>query len=297
MADAGPGVRFGGDLSDQLEQLVTANQVTTWDVIFAALIVILAFPIAALSRRLVRRLVQRSESLPEAVGTWAGSLVYLAVLTLAIVYALGLLGMDTTPIVVVIIVVVVVVVLGLRPILENTSAGILLQSRSPIALGDQIHLDGFIGVVREINTHDVVIVTPDGRTVRVPNSVVFDTTMVNDSAEGARRTDISVEVSYGTDLSQARDVLAATLSGVDGVFDDPKPEVLLKSFEDSGIEFEVRYFREPMLIEEARTRDRVIEALDSALAREGSPSRFPEADVHILRGQAPSTDDGTSGDD
>ena len=287
----------GQDIADQLEQLVTVNQVTIWDVIFAAAIVILAFPLAALARRLVRRFVRRSEAIPESVAPWAGSGVYLLVLTLAVFYALSLLGLETAPVALLLIVVVIVVVLSLRPILENASTGILLQSRKPIAVGDQIRLDEYIGVVREINTHDVVIVTPDGRTVRVPNSIVFSSTMVNDSAMGARRTDISVEVPYGTDLARARDLLAAIVADVDGVFDDPKPEVLLKAFEDSGIEFEIRYFREPLLIEEARTRDRVIEAVDVALREDDIIVPYPQLDVRIVRNDSDATaEDQSSGD-
>jgi small-conductance mechanosensitive channel len=187
------------------------------------------------------------------------------------------MGFDTAPIVLVLLIAAVVVVLSGRALLENYGASLILQVRSPFEPGDQIQSGDYRGEVVEINGRTVVIATMDGKEVHIPNSTVVSNAIVNLTTRGRRRSRLDVGVEYGTDLGQARRVLTDTVTGVPGVLDDPAPEVFVTEFDDSAINFAVRYWHEPTIRDGFVVTDDVARAIDVALAAAGIVIAFPQA--------------------
>ena len=58
----------------------------------------------------------------------------------------------------------VILALALRGIADNFAAGIVLQTRRPIHIGDEVESLGYVGNVLEMDGRAVVIETFDGRT-------------------------------------------------------------------------------------------------------------------------------------
>jgi small conductance mechanosensitive channel len=128
------------DKVDEVEGAVESAQVTGWQVLAAVLVLVAAYPVGRLARRLVKRSLRKSDNVPPAlvydVSRGAQGLIWPS----AGAIALSLIGVGESWIVLVLIVVLLLVVLTVRPQIQNTSAGLVLTMRPSFGVGDQIEV-------------------------------------------------------------------------------------------------------------------------------------------------------------
>jgi small-conductance mechanosensitive channel len=129
-----------------------------------------------------------------------------------------------------------------QDIFKNFLAGILLLIQEPFKLGDQIIVGDYEGTVERVDIRTTTIRTYQGEEILLPNSDVFTSAVQVRTAFDRRRTDLAVGVDYNTSLSDAIAILETLLKNVDGVLDQPAPEIDIVEFGDSSINFLVRYW-------------------------------------------------------
>jgi small-conductance mechanosensitive channel len=277
---------LGQVVSSDLDELIDLDGVTGWDVAIAIVIVIASVIIAKFARKLVLRWLPEVDGVPEQVSLTLSRMAGYSVIVVGVVYAASWVGVDTGPIFLLILLIAVVAFFSMKPLLENFAAGLILQTRSPFDIGDEIMLDGYSGTVVEIDSRTVLILTPDGVQVRLLNTDVIGQTLVNTTREGARRTTVPVGVAYGSDLGRARGVLRGAITSVDGVLAFPDPEIHLVRFGESSIDFELRFWHTPSIADELATTDSVVESVDLALKAASIVIAFPQRDVW-MRSETP----------
>ena len=135
------------------------------------------------------------------------------------------------------------VVLGLaaQSTLANVFAGISLSaSRSrPFDIGDRVSIDSVEpGFVENITLRHTVIKTYQNEIIYVPNSTVGSATIINYTQEQSFSFPISVSVAYGTDMEKAMTIMADVIMDHPKHF-GPRPTVLCKSCDDSGVTLRV----------------------------------------------------------
>ncbi|MFN8854788.1 MAG: mechanosensitive ion channel family protein, partial [Planctomycetaceae bacterium] len=96
-----------------------------------------------------------------------------------------------------------------RDIAENFVASIMLGTRRPFRVGDFVEVDGKAGVVKALSTRSTQLVTLDGHLIRIPNSTVFKSTIINRTASRAVRGTFDVLLPYDSSISQAQAALAS----------------------------------------------------------------------------------------
>ena len=156
-----------------------------------------------------------------------------------------------------------------RDILENLLAGILLLFRAPFRTGDEVDIAGTRGSVQEINLRETVVRTYEGRRVLIPNSTVYKNAIVVQTAYSSVRTEGVVGVAYGTDLDSARTLALDAIRSVDGVADDPAPDVLVGELSSSTIDLQLLWWTGPQQAQVIRVRDRVLGAVVDAYDEAG----------------------------
>jgi small-conductance mechanosensitive channel len=114
---------------------------------------------------------------------------------------------------------------GLRDIVENYLAGVLLSLRSPFTIGDWISVSGAEGTVIRLTSRELVLMTIEGNHTRVPNASVFKSIIVNFSRNPLRRFSVSYSPAPGADAEAMRKAGLAVLREMRGVLDDPAPFV------------------------------------------------------------------------
>ena len=159
-----------------------------------------------------------------------------------------------------------------QDIFKNFLAGILLLLQEPFRIQDQVIIGDYEGTVERIDIRTTKIRTYTGEQVLLPNATVFTSAVQVRTAFNSRRTDLAVGVDYNTPLSDAAEILQRTIQEVEGVLDNPNPEVDLVSFGDSSIDFIVRYWTLPQQKEVRQTQTKAIVAIKKA---------FDQADINI----------------
>ncbi len=136
------------------------------------------------------------------------------------------------------------VVLGFafRQIGENLLAGLFLAFSRPFNVDDYIESGGFEGTVRKIELRHTHIRTPDGRDIFIPNSQIFNSSLVNFTRDGLLRPSFTVGLDYRDDAGAACELLARVTAGVEYVLAEPPPQANVSGLTEAVVEIQVLYW-------------------------------------------------------
>lgn len=101
----------------------------------------------------------------------------------------------------------VAVGLALQGSLSNFAGGVLILLMKPFVIGDYIVQGNIEGTVKEIGLVYTELITADNRLIVIPNGTLIDSSIVNVTATGKRRLELSVGIGYKSDLKKAKEVL------------------------------------------------------------------------------------------
>lgn len=178
-------------------------------------------------------------------------------------------------------------VLGLaaKDTLSNLFAGLFILADAPYKEGDFINLDsGDRGQVTKIGLRSTRLLTRDDIEITVPNSVIANAKIINETGGPWKKERIRVKVGagYGCDISHVRSVLNQIAADNEYVVEHPEPRVRLRALGDSGLQFELLcWIEEPVL--RGRTLDLLYEAVYNRFREEGIEIPFPKRDVYLHR--------------
>ncbi len=134
-----------------------------------------------------------------------------------------------------------VVSLALQDTLSGLASGFLLLSDRPFQPGDWIEVDDIEGTVVDTNWRSSRIQDRNGDLIVVPNSTLAGATLVNfDQPGGLHRVVVSLQVAYSNPPSNAIDMLLATARAVEGVLEDPPPQVRVVQIDDPLMGYDVQ---------------------------------------------------------
>lgn len=247
-------------------------------VITALLIIVVGRWVAGLIRKAVRKALLR-KSVDATIVNFSCSIAYVALMAFIVVAALGQLGVQTSSIVAILGASALAIGLALQGSLSNLSAGVILMVTRPFKIGDYIEAGGDSGVVELISLLATTLKTVDNKKVIVPNSKLIGGSITNFTAEEIRRIDLTVGVSYDSDLKKVRSVLLDEVLKDSRVLKDPELFVGVVEMADSSVNLVVRPW--------VKTSDywdvffALNENLKLRLDAEGIPIPFPQRDIHL----------------
>ncbi len=152
-----------------------------------------------------------------------------------------------------------------KDILQNWLAGVLLLIRQPFEIGDQIKVSGYEGTVQHIESRSTIIKTYDGQRVVIPNSIIYTSELVVKTAYDKRRTQYDIGIGYGDDLGKACEVIRTAIESVEGVEQDPAPQILPWDLAASWVTIRARWWTDTTRASIVTVRAEVIEAVKKAL--------------------------------
>ncbi|MGB1043280.1 MAG: mechanosensitive ion channel family protein, partial [Tenacibaculum sp.] len=124
--------------------------------------------------------------------------------------------------------------------LSNFAGGALIMIFKPFKIGDLIEAQGVTGVVKEIQIFTTHINTPGNKLAIIPNGALSNGNIINYTAEGKLRVDLTFGVSYDADIKQSKEILMNVLTSNPKVLKDPVPSVNVSELADSSVNFAVR---------------------------------------------------------
>ncbi len=207
------------------------------------------------------------------------SAIHIAVSAFVIIAALGKIGIQTASFIAVLGAAGLAVGLALQGSLSNFASGVLMILFRPMKVGDLVEAGGAFGIVEDIMIFATQLKTPDGKRIVVPNAAITGGNIVNFSALGKRRVDLTIGVSYDADIKSAKSVFEACVKEQEGVLENEEVTIAVSELADSSVNFVVRVW--------AKTADYwgvyfgLTEKIKIELDKAGIGIPYPQMDLHF----------------
>lgn len=206
-------------LIDQAVEIVMNGGV---NVLLALITLVIGYMIAGGVKKAVMRMSERNPRIDRTLANFFASMARYAILVVVFIAVLSRFGVETTSLVAAIGAAAFAVGLALQGTLGNVAAGVMLVFFRPYSLGDFVEVANESGTVTDINLFTTELVTPDNKTIIVPNGQAWGNVITNYSIKPTRRVDITFGISYNDDIDKAMDVIRAYYNADERVLKDPE---------------------------------------------------------------------------
>jgi small conductance mechanosensitive channel len=159
---------------------------------------------------------------------------------LLFVMVVSKLGIETTSFAAILAAAGLAVGLALQGSLSNFAGGVLIMIFRPFKIGDVIEAQGEIGSVKEIEIFTTKLIGLSNKEIIIPNGSLSNGNIVNYSATGTRRVDLTFGVSYDAEIKKTKEVLQQVLDDNPSILKDPAPTIAVSELADSSVNFIVR---------------------------------------------------------
>ncbi len=117
--------------------------------------------------------------------------------------------------------------------LSNIAGGVVLLVLRPFRSGDYIAAQSTEGTVKSIQIFTTTLITPDNKTISIPNGPLSTGTITNFSLLDTRRLDVNIKLAHGTNTSQIAQDILAILNQDERVLKEPAAEIITNITESS----------------------------------------------------------------
>ncbi|MBE6704006.1 MAG: mechanosensitive ion channel [Ruminococcaceae bacterium] len=243
----------------------------------AILIVIIGFMIVNKVTKAIKK-GKHSEKIDKSALDFIISFANIALKIIIVLTAANYLGVPMTNVVAIIGSCGLAVGLALQGSLSNLAGGIMILIFKPCKDGDFISVNGLEGTVKEITILYTYLITPDNKTIVIPNATISNSAITNYSTSETRRVDVTIGVSYKSDIVKVRELLLEYAKGIENVEKDPEPAVVV-AYGDSAVNMTIRAWVKnenywPVAGE-------INLGLQKLLADNGIEIPYPQLDVHL----------------
>jgi small conductance mechanosensitive channel len=129
----------------------------------------------------------------------------------------------------------VVIGIASKNIGEAYFASVLLSMRRPFDPQDYVRIEDVEGLVVRLTSRATILMTLEGTLVSIPNSKVFNATVINFSRNPQRRFAFKLGVGWDAELRSVQELVVTTLAAVPGVLAEPGPECLIDGFGEGSV--------------------------------------------------------------
>ncbi len=251
------------------------SRINIEDLAVALIIVVLGFFVGYALRILVYRGSIRI--VPAYIANAVSKALYYTIMILAVIVALGVLGIDLTGFIIAGGILGIILGFALQSTVANFVSGIFLYWERPFKPGDLVEIEGVIGKVLEVSVLSTTIMGLDGVVVRVPNDKVFTSTIRNFIRNPVRRIELTIGIAYKEDAEKAYNVIRNVLDEHPLVLVDPPPEAFVSELGDSSVNITVRAWVPSQ--EYINVRKELLWMIKKALTDAGIEIPFPQHDI------------------
>jgi small conductance mechanosensitive channel len=290
MSEGNNSIGTGNDIVSELSNLdfskIAMNDVISYITQFGKNVLV-ALVVYFVGRFIIKytikalRAVTQKRQVEASLTSFLNSLVSISLNVILAIIIIGILGIDTSSFLAVFASAGIAVGMALSGTLQNFAGGVLILILKPYKVGDYIEAQGFAGTVREIQIFNTVMATLDNQIIIIPNGPLATGSLKNSTTAPTRRVDIDVDVAYGADPDEVRQVLMNIIEADErimrsGVF---APFIPMTTMGTSGITFQIRvWVKSP---DYWGVKFDTTEKVYRELGKAGIEIPYPQMDVHI----------------
>jgi small conductance mechanosensitive channel len=248
----------------------------SFQILGAIIILLIGAKLASWLGRLVTRLCEK-KNIDVTLSHFLGSVTKILVLTFVVIIAIGKFGISIAPFIAALGALAFGTSFAIAGPVSNYGAGLVIILSRPFLIGDTITINGVSGVVDEIHLAVTILSTEDDEKITIPNKHVVGEILFNSFA--SKIVEGTVGISYQDDPEKAIEVIQEALKGLEGICNEPPPQVGIEAFGESSIDLGMRYWVPTKKYFQTLYRGNM--AVHKALQEAGITIPFPQRDVHL----------------
>lgn len=230
-----PNVIEGVENASSLLTSITDKFISALPVLAFAIIVFFAgIILSKLVVKFASKFIERS-NIENTAGSFLISLIRVVLYILVAIIALSMLNVPMTSIVTVIGTAGLAIGLALQNSLSNLAGGFIILFSKPFKSGDLIEIDNSLGTVNSIGILYTKIITPDNKSIFIPNGKITDAKIINYSEISTRRVDLSFDISYDNDFEKAKNIIKKVIESDSLILREPEPLVRMNAQKESSL--------------------------------------------------------------
>ncbi|QFR42423.1 mechanosensitive ion channel family protein [Sulfurimonas xiamenensis] len=223
--------------------------------------------------------IMTKANVDRTLAEFLANVIYFTLLIVVILASLNTLGINTTSFLAVFGAASLAIGLALKDSLSNIGAAVLIIIFRPFNVGDYIDAAGASGTIEEINLFSTIMVTPDNKTIMIPNASVIGSNIINYSNKPTRRVSLVFGIDYNDDLKLAKETLMQIIKEDKRVLQEPAPFVAVGELADNSVNF---VFRVWVKTEEYwDVHFDMLEKVKLAFDDKGISIPFPQMSIHL----------------
>lgn len=160
----------------------------------------------------------------------------------------------------------------------------------PFKIGNTVEVGGLIGKVEAMTFTYTRMKTFDGKTLFIPNQMLFKTIVNNFHFTPTRRVRVKVTIGYKDDLLRAKKVIKEIMDSDTRVLKKPAPAVYVLELGDNGVNLSARCWVENAKY--LRVLSDVTEKVKLRFDEEKITIPYPQRDVHLDGGPTSPSSEG-----
>ncbi len=172
--------------------------------------------------------------------------------------------------------------LALQGTLQNFAGGVIILLLKPFKVGDFVDTASYAGTVKEIQIFYTIMVTPDNKTIIIPNGSLANSSLTNFSTMPQRRVDFSFGIGYGDDFEKAKGIISSIIEADERIHKDPAPFVRVGELANSSVNITTRVWVDAP--EYWNVYFDMLETVKTRFDRENINIPYPQMDVHVKNG-------------
>ncbi|MBS2099416.1 mechanosensitive ion channel family protein [Carboxylicivirga linearis] len=247
-------------------------------VILALIVLVVGLWVINRFTKMARKVMTKQNVNISLIG-FVSSLTNLGLKALLLISVAGMIGIQTTSFIAILGAAGLAVGLALQGTLANFAGGVMVLIFKPYKVGDLIKAQGHLGVVKEIHIFVTILLSPESKTIIIPNGAISNGDITNYTTEGKIRVDMTFGISYESNIKKAKELLLNVMSNHPNVLEDPAPFVGVSELGDSSVNLAVRPHTKPQ--DYWTVYFDVYEQGKIALDEGGITIPFPQVDVHF----------------
>ncbi len=262
------------------EKLVDYSAVIVPKILWAILVLWIGFKIVNMINRGVHKIMDKNNWDP-MLESFLSSLISILLKVMVIISAAGIIWVQTSSFVAMLAAAGLAIGMALSGTLQNFAGWVMILMFKPYKIWDYIEAGGYSGSVSQIHIFNTILLTPDKKTVIIPNSDISNSAMTNYSSEPVRRLDMQVWISYSDDIDLAKDTLLELAKADSRVMQDKDITIVVDSLWDSAVIINFRFFLKSS--DYWPTKWEMTEKIKKTFDKKGLNFPFPQRDVHTYQ--------------
>ena len=267
-----------GALQQLLQSITPSLTKLVFNIVISIIIFFIGKKLIGFLLKLLDKFLAKT-SIDVGVAKFLSSAARTCMYAILIFMIVGQLGVNTASIVTVMGAAGLAISMSVQGSLANVAGGILILLMKPFRVGDYVMTSFGDGTVQAIGLVYTTITTVDNRVLTIPNGTLANSAVTDASMMPERRLDISVGISYDSDIRKAKEIMEEVYRSCPAVIVDKGINVHVSSLGDSAVVIEA--FGWVPGSEFLSSKWYVTEEIKLRFDEGGIKIPYPQMDVHL----------------